>query len=89
MCGPPPSLSSKNIYVQNPNVRWDDIIGLEDAKRLVKEAVVYPIKVRRLREASRYFGAFDSEYISFKGLKGAGGGGGVEGGTMSALTLNL
>jgi SpoVK/Ycf46/Vps4 family AAA+-type ATPase len=25
-----------------PNVKWDDIVGLEDAKRAVKEAVVYP-----------------------------------------------
>ena len=31
--------------MQNPNVRWDDIIGLDAAKRLVKEAVVYPIRV--------------------------------------------
>ena len=35
----------QDIYSQNPNVRWDDIIGLERAKRLAKEAVVYPIKV--------------------------------------------
>ena len=35
----------QDIYLQNPNVRWNDIIGLEEAKRLVKEAVVYPIKV--------------------------------------------
>ena len=35
----------QDIYLQNPNVHWDDIIGLDAAKRLVKEAVVYPIKV--------------------------------------------
>ncbi|NWU90430.1 KATL2 protein, partial [Upupa epops] len=35
---------SKDIYLHNPNVKWDDIIGLDAAKRLVKEAVVYPIK---------------------------------------------
>ncbi|KAA0183419.1 Katanin p60 ATPase containing subunit [Fasciolopsis buskii] len=35
---------SREIFLQNPNVRWDDIIGLSSAKRLVKEAVVYPIK---------------------------------------------
>jgi SpoVK/Ycf46/Vps4 family AAA+-type ATPase len=29
----------------NPNVKWDDIIGLDSAKRTIKEAVVYPIKV--------------------------------------------
>lgn len=31
--------------MQNPNVKWDDIIGLDSAKRTIKEAVVYPIKV--------------------------------------------
>ncbi|NXH17160.1 KATL2 protein, partial [Bucco capensis] len=35
---------SKDIYLHNPNVKWDDIIGLDAAKRLVKEAVVYPIR---------------------------------------------
>lgn len=35
----------QDIYSENPNVKWDDIIGLEEAKRLSKEAVVYPIKV--------------------------------------------
>ncbi|CAL8280117.1 unnamed protein product [Merluccius merluccius] len=39
---------SKDIYLHNPNVHWDDIMGLEDAKRLVKEAVVYPIKYPQL-----------------------------------------
>lgn len=35
---------SRDIYMHNPNVKWDDIIGLESAKRTIKEAVVYPIK---------------------------------------------
>eukprot|EP00794_Sanderia_malayensis_P009467 gene9467-10454_t len=39
---------SKDIYLENTNVKWDDIIGLEEAKRLVKEAVVYPIKYPEL-----------------------------------------
>ncbi|KAG5272328.1 hypothetical protein AALO_G00164250 [Alosa alosa] len=39
---------SRDIYLHNPNVRWDHIIGLEAAKRLVKEAVVYPIKYPQL-----------------------------------------
>ncbi|XP_072166686.1 katanin p60 ATPase-containing subunit A-like 2 [Diadema setosum] len=39
---------SKDIYLHNPDVRWDDIIGLDAAKRLVKEAVVYPIKYPQL-----------------------------------------
>ncbi|CAF92833.1 unnamed protein product, partial [Tetraodon nigroviridis] len=37
-----------DIHTDNPSVRWDDIIGLEDAKQLVKEAVVYPIKYPQL-----------------------------------------
>ncbi|KAH9488815.1 Katanin p60 ATPase-containing subunit A-like 2 [Bulinus truncatus] len=39
---------SRDIYSQDPNVKWDDIIGLDEAKRLVKEAVVYPIKYPQL-----------------------------------------
>ncbi|XP_070845233.1 katanin p60 ATPase-containing subunit A-like 2 [Chaetodon trifascialis] len=42
------AIISRDIYLHNPNVRWEDIIGLEDAKRLVKEAVVYPIKYPQL-----------------------------------------
>ncbi|XP_020563467.1 katanin p60 ATPase-containing subunit A-like 2 isoform X3 [Oryzias latipes] len=42
------AIISGDIYLHNPNVRWEDIIGLEDAKRLVKEAVVYPIKYPQL-----------------------------------------
>ncbi|XP_061172632.1 katanin p60 ATPase-containing subunit A-like 2 isoform X2 [Saccostrea echinata] len=39
---------SRDIYSENPNVKWDDIIGVEEAKRLAKEAVVYPIKYPQL-----------------------------------------
>ncbi|XP_076465046.1 katanin p60 ATPase-containing subunit A-like 2 isoform X3 [Babylonia areolata] len=39
---------SRDIYLQNPNVRWDDIIGLDEAKRLMKESVVYPVKYPQL-----------------------------------------
>ncbi len=43
---------SKDIYLHNPNVRWDDIIGLDNAKRLVKESVVYPIKVETKKQVA-------------------------------------
>ena len=39
---------SRDIYSQDPNVRWTDLIGLEKAVRLVKEAVVYPIRYPQL-----------------------------------------
>ncbi|CAH1796217.1 unnamed protein product [Owenia fusiformis] len=39
---------SRDIYSSNTNVHWDDIIGLDNAKRLAKEAVVYPIKYPQL-----------------------------------------
>ncbi|XP_023263011.1 katanin p60 ATPase-containing subunit A-like 2 [Seriola lalandi dorsalis] len=42
------AIISRDIYLHSPNVRWEDIVGLEDAKRLVKEAVVYPIKYPQL-----------------------------------------
>ncbi|XP_068200911.1 katanin p60 ATPase-containing subunit A-like 2 isoform X1 [Palaemon carinicauda] len=38
----------REILVENPEVKWGDIIGVEDAKRLVKEAVVYPLKYPQL-----------------------------------------
>uniref|UniRef100_A0AAQ4QZA6 Katanin p60 ATPase-containing subunit A1 n=1 Tax=Gasterosteus aculeatus aculeatus TaxID=481459 RepID=A0AAQ4QZA6_GASAC len=33
----------RDIISQNPNVRWDNIADLEDAKKLLKEAVVLPM----------------------------------------------
>ena len=34
--------------VENPGVEWNDVLGVEDAKRLLKEAVVYPLKYPQL-----------------------------------------
>ncbi|XP_016286867.2 katanin p60 ATPase-containing subunit A-like 2 isoform X2 [Monodelphis domestica] len=39
---------SREIYLENPNIKWNDIIGLDAAKQLVKEAVVYPIRYPQL-----------------------------------------
>ncbi|CAH8573493.1 unnamed protein product [Dicrocoelium dendriticum] len=36
-------LLEHDILQRNPNVRWDDIAELEEAKRLLKEAVVLPM----------------------------------------------
>ncbi|KAJ3411539.1 Katanin p60 ATPase-containing subunit A-like 2 [Chytridiales sp. JEL 0842] len=38
------AIISRDIYLENPNVRWSDIAGLEDSKRLVREAIVYPMR---------------------------------------------
>lgn len=32
------------IVAEKPNVRWDDVAGLEGAKAALKEAVILPIK---------------------------------------------
>ena len=32
------------IINQNPNIRFRDIVGLDDAKRLLKEAVLMPMR---------------------------------------------
>ncbi|KAL2316222.1 Vesicle-fusing ATPase [Schizosaccharomyces pombe] len=36
------------ILVEKPNVRWDDIAGLENAKEALKETVLLPIKLPQL-----------------------------------------
>ncbi|CAF1543767.1 unnamed protein product [Rotaria magnacalcarata] len=38
----------KDIYLHDPSVGWDSIIGLDAAKRTIKEAVVYPIRYPQL-----------------------------------------
>eukprot|EP00928_Gymnodinium_smaydae_P020526 TRINITY_DN17930_c0_g1_i1.p1 TRINITY_DN17930_c0_g1~~TRINITY_DN17930_c0_g1_i1.p1 ORF type:complete len:576 (-),score=165.52 TRINITY_DN17930_c0_g1_i1:48-1775(-) len=35
---------SRDILTRNPGVTWDTIVGLDDAKALLKEAVVMPLK---------------------------------------------
>lgn len=39
---------TREIFQKNPNVRWDDVIGLNETKRLLKEAVVMPLKYPQL-----------------------------------------
>uniref|UniRef100_K3WAC3 AAA+ ATPase domain-containing protein n=1 Tax=Globisporangium ultimum (strain ATCC 200006 / CBS 805.95 / DAOM BR144) TaxID=431595 RepID=K3WAC3_GLOUD len=39
---------TREIFQKNPNVRWDDVIGLLETKRLLKEAVVMPLKYPQL-----------------------------------------
>eukprot|EP01028_Stygiella_incarcerata_P002895 TRINITY_DN1553_c0_g1_i2.p1 TRINITY_DN1553_c0_g1~~TRINITY_DN1553_c0_g1_i2.p1 ORF type:complete len:211 (+),score=50.49 TRINITY_DN1553_c0_g1_i2:222-854(+) len=44
---------SQDIIINNPSVRWDDIAGCEDAKQLLKEAVVFPIRYPELFQGSK------------------------------------
>lgn len=41
------------ILVDKPNVRWDDVAGLEGAKESLKEAVILPIKFPHLFTGKR------------------------------------
>lgn len=41
------------ILQENPNVKWDDIAGLEGAKEALKEAVILPIKFPHLFTGKR------------------------------------
>lgn len=41
------------IVTEKPNVRWEDIAGLEQAKKSLQEAVIYPIKFPNLFEGMR------------------------------------
>ncbi|GMH38739.1 hypothetical protein BSKO_06623 [Bryopsis sp. KO-2023] len=35
---------TRDIHIESPEVRWEDIAGLETAKKLLKEAVVMPMR---------------------------------------------
>eukprot|EP01084_Bolivina_argentea_P074516 135170_1 len=41
------------IVMENPNIKWDDVSGLETAKQLLKEAVILPIKFPQLFQGNR------------------------------------
>ncbi len=38
----------REVLIEKPNVRWDDIGGLEDAKQELREVVEWPMKYRKL-----------------------------------------
>lgn len=39
---------TRDIFQSNPGVTWDDVVSLSEAKRLLKEAVVMPVKYPQL-----------------------------------------
>lgn len=39
---------SAAIVQENPNVKWEDVVGLDEAKSALREAVVLPLKFPHL-----------------------------------------
>ena len=39
---------ARDIFVDNPGIKWSDIVGLSDAKRVLREAVVMPLRYPQL-----------------------------------------
>ena len=44
---------SSTLVTETPNVKWDDVAGLEKAKEALKEAVILPIKFPQLFQEKR------------------------------------
>jgi len=59
----------REVIVEKPNVRWDDIGGLEEAKQELQEAVEWPMKYGALFE---HMGAHPSKGILLYGPPGTG-----------------
>ena len=43
----------REIFVEVPNVKWDDVGGLSDVKKLLRETVEWPLKYEKLFEYAR------------------------------------
>jgi transitional endoplasmic reticulum ATPase len=59
----------REVYVETPNVRWEDIGGLDDVKQYLKEAVEWPLKNP---EAFKRFGITPPKGILLYGPPGSG-----------------
>lgn len=42
------SVIARDIFIDNPGVKWSDIVGLSGAKRVLREAVVMPLRYPQL-----------------------------------------
>merc|ERR1711945_64437 len=65
-CNP---LSLRETVVEVPNIKWDDIGGLEDTKRNLQEMILYPIDHP---EKFEKFGMSPSRGVLFYGPPGCG-----------------
>jgi SpoVK/Ycf46/Vps4 family AAA+-type ATPase len=41
---PPGSSVNTNLLQEKPAVKWDDVIGLQNAKQAIQDAIIYPMK---------------------------------------------
>ena len=53
MCICPPTVAAGAIVAEKPNVRWDDIAGLNVCKDALKETVIMPVKFPHLFTGKR------------------------------------
>lgn len=61
------------IVMEKPNVRWNDVAGLEGAKEALKEAVILPIKFPHLFTGTVGSSLFTSVYTSGLDIKSLDG----------------
>jgi transitional endoplasmic reticulum ATPase len=59
----------REVLVQRPNVKWEDIGGLEEAKQALREAIEWPLKYPKLFEEA---GAKPPKGILLHGPSGSG-----------------
>ncbi|MEM2127225.1 MAG: CDC48 family AAA ATPase [Candidatus Bathyarchaeia archaeon] len=59
----------REVYIETPNVKWEDIGGLEDVKQYLREAVEWPLKNP---EAFKRFGITPPKGILLYGPPGSG-----------------
>ena len=59
----------REVLVQTPNIRWEDIGGLEEVKQTLKEAIEWPLKYPKLFEEA---GAKPPKGILLRGPSGSG-----------------
>lgn len=51
----PVSMFAGAIVMEKPNIKWNDVAGLEGAKEALKEAVILPIKFPHLFTGTSFF----------------------------------
>lgn len=60
---------SSAIVSEKPNVKWDDVAGLESAKDALKEAVILPTRFPQVRFHQSIMNIHTTSYFNFSSLK--------------------